>query len=1097
MSNSQKILIEKFFEEYSFIRSDIESFNNFIDKELQRIIEENRDIEPTIIPHNIDEFKIRLDKIWIQKPMITEADGSKRKVLPVEARLRKITYAAPIFIVVSAHINGTQRESFTTQIGSMPIMLRSKYCHLSELNRDEIIETGEDPEDPGGYFIINGTERVLVKIEDLAANHVLVSKASTGVSKYVGKVFSEYGSYKIPHTFEMTKNGMLYLTFTRVRRIPTIVVIKALGLLKDEDIMKAVSSSRMFDDIYINLVEFADIKTQEEALDYVAKRSGITQAKEIRIDRIKNILDRYLLPHLGTTEEDRLSKAYNLCKILKKYLMVANEELPVDDKDHYMNKRLKLSGELLADLFRVNLKVLIGDLLYNFQRIVKRGKFPSIKVIIREKLLTSRIYSSMATGSWVGGRKGVSQRIQRLNFLETMSHLQRVVSPLSATQENFAARELHPTHLGRLCPIETPEGTNIGLKKNLALLSSITQTQPEEEILKKLNDLGMRDIKENLKEIYLNGKYVGCIDKPEYFVEQIITERRKGVLPTMLNVYLDATTSEVFVESAGGRLVRPLIVVKDGKSLLSEKYIKQLEKGELSWDDLVKQGIIEYLDAGEEENNLVAFVESDLTEYHTHLEIAPFAMTGLATSLVPFSNHSPPARVNMGSKNQKQALGLYTANYHIRLDMDVNILHTPQVPIVQTIMYELSDYAKHPSGQNIIVAVMSHDGYNMEDAVVLNKGSIDRGFARSTYYRPSNAEELRYSGGLLDEITIPDKEIKGYKSEKDYRFLEDDGIIFPEAKVSEGDVMIGKTSPPRFLSNVDQYSLTTENRRESSISISHGEKGVVDFVIITENKEGNKLVRVKLRDQRIPEIGDKFTSRHGQKGIVGLIVPAADMPYTASGITPDLLFSPHGIPSRMTISHLIELVGGKVGALDGRFIDGTMFESESEESLRNQLQKLGFRENGTETMYSGLTGKQFQVKIFIGNMYYLKLKHMVANKLHARARGPIQLLTRQPTEGRAKEGGLRLGEMEKDTFVAHGAALLLKERFDSDKTVVPVCEECGMIAVHDEYKKRAYCPLCGDNVEINYVELSYAFKLMMDELKSLCIHPKMVLKEKY
>ncbi len=1097
MSDSQKILIEKFFKEHSFIKSDIESFNNFIDKELQRIIEENREIEPTIIPHNIDEFKIKLDKIWIQKPMITEADGSKRKIFPVEARLRKITYSAPIFIVVSAHINGTQRESFTTQIGSMPIMLHSKYCHLHNLSKEDLIEAGEDPEDPGGYFIINGTERVLVKIEDLAANHLLTNRTTTGISEYVGKVFSEYGSYKIPHTIEMTKSGIIYLTFTRVRRMPVVVIIKALGLIKDEDIMHAVSHERSFDDVYINLVEFSDIKTQEDALDYVAKKSGITQAKDIRIERIKSIFDRYLLPHLGTKEEDRLFKAYNLCKLIKKYLMVANQELNQDDKDHYMNKRLKMSGDLLADLFRVNLKVLIGDLLYNFQRIVKRGKFPSIKVIIREKLLTSRIYSSMATGSWVGGRKGVSQRIQRLNFLETMSHLQRVVSPLSATQENFAARELHPTHLGRLCPIETPEGTNIGLKKNLALLALVTQEQPDEDILKMLKNLGMKDVSEKFKEVYLNGKFVGTIEKPDYFIEQITNERRKGALPTTLNVYSDKKTNEIFIESSSGRLVRPLIVVKDGKSLLTEKYLKQLEKNEISWGDLVKQGIIEYLDAGEEENALVAFSEDELTELHTHIETTPFAMMGLATSLVPYSNHSPPARINMGSKNQKQALGLYIANYHVRMDMDVNILHTPQLPIVQSTMYKLSDYDKHPAGQNIVVAIMSYDGYNMEDAVVLNKASIERGFARSTYYRPSIAEELRYSGGLVDNISIPDKDIKGYKSEKDYRFLEEDGIIYPEAQVEEGNVIIGKTSPPRFLSNVDQYTLTTENRRESSIAISHGEKGVVDFVLITENEEGNKLVQVKIRDQRVAEIGDKFTSRHGQKGVVGLIVSEVDMPYTASGIIPDLLFSPHGIPSRMTISHLIEMIGGKVGSLQGRYVDGTIFDSEPEEKLRKELLKLGFREDGTETMYSGLTGEQFKVKIFIGDMYYLKLKHMVANKIHARARGPIQLLTRQPTEGRAKEGGLRLGEMEKDTFVAHGASLLLKERFDSDKTIVPVCDSCGMIAVHDEYKKRSYCPLCGDTVSISYIELSYAFKLMMDEFKSLCIHPKMILKDKY
>ena len=327
--------------------------------------------------------------------------------------------------------------------------------------------------------------------------------------------------------------------------------------------------------------------------------------------------------------------------------------------------------------------------------------------------------------------------------------------------------------------------------------------------------------------------------------------------------------------------------------------------------------------------------------------------------------------------------------------------------------------------------------------------------------------------------------------------LESDGIIYPEAAVNENDVIIGKTSPPRFLSSLEEYSLASNIRRESSVALRHGEMGVVDFVLLTENEEGNKLVQVRLRETRNPEIGDKFTSRHGQKGVVGIIVPEADMPFTAGGIKPDLIFSAHGIPSRMTISHLVELVAGKVGALGGRYVDGTIFASEKEDDLRKELAKLGFQENGTERMYNGETGEIMQSKIFVGNMYYLRLKHMVANKIHSRARGPIQLLTRQPTEGRAKEGGLRLGEMEKDTFVAHGASLLLKERFDSDKTVVPVCETCGIIAIHDPYKNKRYCPTCGDHSEVNDIEIAYAFKLMLDEFKAMGIYPKLVLRSKY
>jgi len=600
-----------------------------------------------------------------------------------------------------------------------------------------------------------------------------------------------------------------------------------------------------------------------------------------------------------------------------------------------------------------------------------------------------------------------------------------------------------------------------------------------------------------MAEVYLNNKYVGTVENPEEFTDQIRFERRRNSISDNINVQYDKEANEIKIDSGKGRARRPVIIVKDGKSLLTDKHVEQLENNEIGWNDLLRQGVIEFIDATEEENTYIALFENEVTAEHTHLEITPMSMLGICSSLVPFGNYNHGVRLTQGSKNQKQAIGFYAANFAVRMDTDVNLLHTPQVPIVKTLIQDVAKYDKHPFGQNVIIAIMSYEGYNMEDAIIINKGSIERGLARSTYFRPSQAEELRYAGGLIDEVGIPDKDVKGYKTEHDYRFLEDDGIVYAEAPVKEEDVIIGKSSPPRFLSSLDEYNLAAASRRESSVAMKHGEKGVVDFVLLTENEEGNKLIQVRLRDQRIPEIGDKFTSRHGQKGVISLIVPQDDMPFTASGMTPDILFSPHGIPTRMTVSHLMELIGGKTGALSVRQIDGSAFSSEAESDLRNELHELGFRENGVETMYDGVSGKQFKAKIYIGNMYYLKLKHMVANKLHSRARGPIQLLTRQPTEGRAKEGGLRLGEMEKDTFVAHGASLLLKERFDSDKTKVPVCESCGLLAIHDEFKNRSYCAVCGDNVEINNIEISYAFKLILDEFKCLGVYPKLQLTNKF
>ena len=495
MIDVSRILLESYFKTHSFVKPDIESFNYFIEKVLSRIVKQEGVVEPEIIPQNVESFKIVFDSVRTGNPELTEADGSNRKILPTEARLRKITYAAPIYIIVKVYINDVQREEFEIQVGSMPIMLHSNNCHLNTMGRNELIDAGEDPDDPGGYFIINGTEKVLVKIEDLAPNHITVEEATIGTSPLITKIFSEFSAYKTLHSLERKKDGIFYLSFGRVKQAPLVIVMKSLGLIKDELIMRSVSGEQQYDELIINLVEMVDIKKEDDAADALAKHIGITQNRDIRIERIYQLLDRNLLPHLGNDKTCRLRKAQALAKMMKKHILAARDASVINDKDHYANKRLKLSGDLMAELFRVNLRSLISDLVYNFQRAVKRGKIPSIKVIIRQKFLTSRIYSSMATGNWPGGRKGISQRAQRLNFLDLLSHLQRVISPLSSAQENFKPRELHCTHIGRLCPIETPEGTNIGLKKNLALLASISLGVDNEEIIEMAKKFGLEEVK--------------------------------------------------------------------------------------------------------------------------------------------------------------------------------------------------------------------------------------------------------------------------------------------------------------------------------------------------------------------------------------------------------------------------------------------------------------------------------------------------------------------------------------------------------------------------------------------------------------------------
>mgnify|MGYP001612172047 CR=1 FL=1 len=492
-STKRNILVKKYFEEHMHMQTNISSFNTFVEKGMQHICKEIGDIVPTIIPPDIEDFRIKIEKVWITKPTLIEADGSSRDIYPSEARLRNITYSAPVHIEISTHIDGVQRESFSTQIGKIPIMLKSKYCHLSGLGEQELITNGEDPHDPGGYFILNGNERVLITVEDLAPNKLFVDKNKTGTSVYTGKVFSEKGSYRVPHIIEQTKEGIIYLSFTRFKKIPIIAVVKALGMIKDNEIVAAISTEHQYDDVFINLYNSLDIKTETDALEFLAKKTGINQQQDTKHERVKENLDKYLLPHIGVETKDRAEKAINLCKLINRFLQITKYDIDNQDKDHYMHKRLKLSGDLLADLFRVNLRALVNDILYNFQRLVKRGKFQSIKIIIRDKLLTSRINSAMATGVWVGGRKGLSQNMDRTNFLASLSHLNRVVSLLSSTQENFEARALHPTHWGRLCAIETPEGTSIGLRKNLALFADITQEEKgSQKVRKALESLGLQ-----------------------------------------------------------------------------------------------------------------------------------------------------------------------------------------------------------------------------------------------------------------------------------------------------------------------------------------------------------------------------------------------------------------------------------------------------------------------------------------------------------------------------------------------------------------------------------------------------------------------------
>lgn len=599
-----------------------------------------------------------------------------------------------------------------------------------------------------------------------------------------------------------------------------------------------------------------------------------------------------------------------------------------------------------------------------------------------------------------------------------------------------------------------------------------------------------------MSEVYLNGRLVGIHPNPIKLVERLRQYRRKNKISSEVNIGYHKDADNVMINTGPGRVRRPLIVVENGKPKLTEELLEKLKEGKLTWSDLVEKGVIEYLDAEEEENALIALKEEDLTPEHTHLEISPTVIFGLPASTLPFCDHNAAVRAVYGSKDLKQSIGLYIANYRKRFDTDISILHYPQAPLVVTKAYQALDLDQYPSGQNFVIAVMPFYGYNIEDAIVLNRASIDRGLARSTYFRPYEAQEQRYPGGQRDRIEIPDKEVRGYKTEEVYRHLDEDGVAGLETKVDSDEVIIGKTSPPRFLGALGRLRIKTEARRDTSVSIRHGEKGIVDSVMVTTTKNGDRYIRVRVRDERIPELGDKFESRHGQKGVIGLIVPPEDMPFTENGLVPDLIFNPHGIPSRRSLGHLLEILAGKAAALSGEIMDATPFQPVNETQIKETLKSYGFDYTGKEKVYNGVTGEVIEAEIYVGIVFYQKLRHMVANKLHARSRGPIQILTRQPTEGKAKEGGLRLGEMEQWCLVSHGASLLLKERWSSDSIQVPICNRCGLVAIYDRIKGKVYCPLC-KGLDVSFIELSYAFKILLDELMSFGIYPRLNVKSKW
>jgi DNA-directed RNA polymerase subunit B len=1073
------------------IKHQLNSYNDFINDVMQGIVD-----EVGVLETRIPNLQIKFGKLSLKKPDAKEMDSTVHQITPQDARIRNMTYAGKLVLEIIAVQDGIERPPINAVIGEFPIMVKSDYCWLNGLERKELAELGEDPMDFGGYFIINGRERVVIILEDLAPNTIITSiDEVAGKDNITVKVFSTRQGFRSRIAVtrkEMRTGETLYVSFPGLPRILSLsVVLRALGL-NDDEILELFEDEEK-PEMKVNL-ELCKVPDQEEALKYIGARVAIGQRKEIQVTRAQQVLDLFLLPHVGNEADLRRRKGMFLARMAKRAIEIDLGTREVDDKDHYMNKRLKIAGDMMEELFRTAFGALTKDIKYQTEKNYARRKKIDLRRAVRPEVFTKRVMYSLATGNWPGGRTGISQILDRTNYISVLAHLRRVTSTLSRTHPHFEARDLHGTHWGRFCPCETPEGQNCGLVKNLALSAKITREQdhkPVEEALKEFNSDSGKYV------IEVNGKIVGSVDQPNKVTKKIKTLRRQGKLPSDVNVGVFEENKEIHLFTDKGRVQRPVAIVEAGKPLVSKAELEKVKKGELGIDKFVEEGKVEYIDSLEEENAYTAMELAEVTPEHTHLELDPSLIVGIGASIIPYSEYNSSPRITMGAAMSKQSLGYYVTNFVSRNDTRANLLHYAQMPMVSTHGFKISEYEKLPSGQNFVVAIMSYHGYNLEDALIFNRSSVDRGLGVSTFFRTYETEEKRYPGGQKDKIELPGEEIEGFRELEAYRLLDEGGTVDPGTPIGSSDVLVGKTSPPRFLEEIGEFGLLGDKRRESSMCVRPRESGTVDQVVMSVLDNGNRLVKIRVRKPRYPELGDKFASRHGQKGVVGLMVRHEDMPFTERGVVPDLIINPHAIPSRMTVGHLLEMIGGKVGAMEGRRIDGTVFKGEKEVDLRASLKKLGFRDSGTEVMYDGKTGKKFDCEIYITPIYYQKLHHMVAGKMHARSRGPVTLLTHQPTEGRANEGGLRFGEMERDCLIGHGASLLLRERLveESDRSDLIVCPECGEEAVRDSASGKYGCPVCGE-VSPVLVQVPHAFKLLLDEIKSMCVSTLIMTEDK-
>ena len=1191
-------VISSFFDTRGLVSQQLHSFDEFVSTTMQELVEENSLItldqnapasEDESDPIVLRRYEIKFGTVIIAQPAMTEGDGGTSAMLPQEARLRNLTYSSPVYLEMTKKVSvarerpivepneeedaeldlDTQKptggtylhweeeiapedkddkdEPLNVFVGKLPIMLKSKYCILHKANENTLYAYNECPYDQGGYFIINGSEKVLIAQERSAANIVQVFKKTQSPTPYVAEIRSavEKGSrlissmtIKLFAKGEGAKGGFGQTIKANLPYIkgdvPIAIVFRALGVVSDEDILNHIcydrNDTQMLEMLKPCIEEAFVIQDREVALDFIGKRGssqGVTRDKRIKYAR--DIMQKELLPHISQVEGSETRKAFFLGYMVHRMLQCALGRREVDDRDHFGKKRLDLAGPLLAGLFRMLFNKLTKDVYKYLQKCVESNREFNLTLGVKSTTLTNGLKYSLATGNWGDQKKaasskaGVSQVLNRYTFASTLSHLRRTNTPIGRDGKIAKPRQLHNTHWGLVCPAETPEGQACGLVKNLALMCYITVGTPSEPIIDFMIQRNMEVLEEyeplrspNATKVFVNGVWVGVHRDPAHLVSTVQNLRRRALISHEVSLVRDIRDREFKIFTDAGRVCRPLFVIDNdlkssnhGNLVLTKEMCLRLEEDReelaamtseqrvaksVGWEGLINKGVVEFVDAEEEETIMIVMTPEDLeisrqiqagfvmpepstddpnkrvkaplnptAHTWTHCEIHPSMILGICASIIPFPDHnqvclsahfprftadtSQSPRNTYQSAMGKQAMGVFLTNFDQRMDTMANILYYPQKPLATTRSMEFLKFRELPAGQNAIVAIACYSGYNQEDSVIMNQSSIDRGLFRSLFYRSYTDQEKRIGMSVVEEFEKPMRSDTLKLKHGTYDKLDDDGIVAPGVRVSGEDIIIGKTAP--IAPDAEELGLRTKlhMKRDVSTPLRSTENGIVDQVLLTTNAEGLRFVKVRMRTTKIPQIGDKFASRHGQKGTIGITYRQEDMPFTREGVVPDLIINPHAIPSRMTIAHLIECQLSKVSSLRGFEGDATPFTEVTVDSVSRLLREHGYQSRGFEVMYNGHTGKKLVAQVFLGPTYYQRLRHMVDDKIHARARGPVQILTRQPVEGRARDGGLRFGEMERDCMISHGASAFLKERlFEvSDAFRVHICDICGLM----------------------------------------------------